>query len=100
MQEGRTGPRRTPPSPTPRPLRLPPPPTAPRERRASRACCGIPGSIAAQPVAGAAHRIDQAVVAGGLERLAQAPDMDVYRALLDEDMIAPDLVEQLGARVD
>ena len=39
------------------------------------------------------------VLAEGLERLAQAPDVDVDRALLDVDVVAPDLVEQLRAAV-
>jgi hypothetical protein len=34
------------------------------------------------------------------ERRAQAADMHIHRALLDEHMIAPDLVEQLRARMD
>ena len=33
-----------------------------------------------------------------LERLAQAPDVDVDGALLDEDVVAPDLIEQLRPR--
>ena len=38
-------------------------------------------------------------MAGRRQPLAQPSDMDVHRALLDEDVIAPDLVEQLGAAV-
>ena len=34
-----------------------------------------------------------------LEREAQAPDVNVDGALLDVDVVAPDLVEQLRARV-
>ena len=37
---------------------------------------------------------------GGLERLAQAADVHVHRALLDEDVVAPHLVEELRARID
>ena len=35
-----------------------------------------------------------------LERRAQAADMHVYRPLLDEHVVAPDLVEQLGPCMD
>src|SRR5258708_9074889 len=37
---------------------------------------------------------------GGFECLAQPAYVHVYRPLLDKDVIAPDLVEQLGAAVD
>src|SRR5688572_911600 len=57
-------------------------------------------SIGAEAVAGAAHRVDEAVVAGGLERLAQAPDVHVDRALLDEHVVAPHVIEELRAGVD
>ena len=50
-----------------------------------------------QAVAGAAHGFDQH--AGHAQRLAQALDMHVHRALLDEDVVAPHLVEQLAAAV-
>ena len=53
---------------------------------------------AREAVAAAAHGLDQRVVAARLERLAQAADVHVHRALLDEHMVAPDLVEQLRAR--
>src|SRR5690349_4852073 len=53
-----------------------------------------------EAVAGAAHGLDQAIVAARLERLAQPPDVDIHRALLDEDVVAPHLVEKLRARVN
>src|SRR5207302_9301494 len=87
-------------APTPRP---PPPTRWPRRRpgpRERRACCGRPGSIGAQAVSRAAHRVDQAAAAGRLERLAQAAYVHVHRALPEEDVIAPHLVEELCARVD
>ena len=52
-----------------------------------------------EPVAAAAHRLDQPVLPERLEREAQAPDVDVDGALLDVDVIAPHLIEQLRARV-
>ena len=39
-------------------------------------------------------------MAAWLERLAQAPDVHVYRTLLDVHMVAPDVIEQLRARID
>src|SRR5882762_2777230 len=53
-----------------------------------------------QSISAAAHGIDELVVPGRLQLLAQAPDMHVDGALLDEYVVAPDLVEELGARVD
>ncbi len=52
-----------------------------------------------EPVAAAAHRLDEAVLSERLERLAQAPDVDVDRALLDIDVVAPHVVQQLRARM-
>src|SRR5436190_3825061 len=54
--------------------------------------------IGLEAIAGPAHRFDQLVVPGGRERLAQPPDVHVDRALLDEHVLAPDLVEQPRAR--
>src|SRR6202008_159908 len=56
--------------------------------------------IGAEAVPRAAYRVDQAVVAGRLERLAQAPDVHVDRALLHEPLVAPDMVEQLRTGID
>src|SRR5712672_2063807 len=51
-------------------------------------------------IAGAAHGADRVRHAAAVERLAQASDVDVDRALVDIDIAAPDLVEQLLARED
>ena len=53
-----------------------------------------------EPVAAAAHRLDEAVLAERLERLPQAPDVDVDRALLDVHVVAPHVVQQLRPRMD
>src|SRR5215510_11979735 len=52
-----------------------------------------------KPVAGTADRLYQPVVGRGFQRFAQPPDVHVNGALLDEHVIAPNLVEQLGARI-
>src|SRR5438874_5859250 len=57
------------------------------------------GELAAEAITDAAHRLEKVLVARGLERLAEPPDMHVDRALLDVDVVAPDLVEQLRAAV-
>src|SRR5580658_3293516 len=49
-------------------------------------------------IAGAAHGADRIDGVAAVERLAQAPDMDVDGALVDIDVAAPDAVEQLLAR--
>ena len=56
-----------------------------------------PHGWAGQAVAGAAHGLDHA--RRRRQRLAQALDVHVDRALLDEDVVAPHLVEQLRAAV-
>src|ERR1700686_3489585 len=53
-----------------------------------------------EAVAGAAHGLDQVIVATGRKRLAQAPDVHVHCAVLDENVVAPHLVEDLGAPVN
>src|SRR5215813_4022423 len=63
-----------------------------------RACQG--SGISRETVAGASHGLDQAVMSGRLKRLAQAPNVHIHSALLDEDMVAPDMIEQLRARID
>src|SRR5512135_1111585 len=63
---------------------------------------GVPRARSArsrQPVAAAAHGLDQPVVAERLEREAQPADVDVDGALLDVDVITPHVVEQLRTRV-
>src|SRR5688572_10029644 len=53
-----------------------------------------------EAVADAAHRLDARIMSGRREREAQPADVDVDRALFDEYVIAPDVVEQPGARID
>ena len=48
-----------------------------------------------QPVAGAPHGLDQAIVPGRFERRAQTADMYVNRAVFDKYMVTPNLIEQL-----
>ena len=57
------------------------------------------GRLSAQPIPCAAHGFDEVGAADGGEGFAQAFDVDVDRAFLDEDVVAPDPVEQLGAAV-
>src|SRR5262245_16861177 len=57
-------------------------------------------SATRQAIATAANRLDQAIVRGRLERFAKPADMNVDRAFLDADMVAPHLVEQVGAAMD
>eukprot|EP01107_Rhizomastix_libera_P006422 TRINITY_DN20562_c0_g1_i1.p1 TRINITY_DN20562_c0_g1~~TRINITY_DN20562_c0_g1_i1.p1 ORF type:complete len:262 (+),score=-23.55 TRINITY_DN20562_c0_g1_i1:270-1055(+) len=56
--------------------------------------------LGGETVSAAAHGLDQAFVAGGLQGRAQAADVHIHGALLDEHMIAPHLVQQLGPAVD
>ena len=49
--------------------------------------------IGRQAIAAAPHGLDQAIVLRGLERTAQAADVHIDRAFLDENMVAPHLVE-------
>ena len=51
-----------------------------------------------EAVAATPDGFDQAVMARGLQGQAQSPDMDIDRALFDEDMITPDTIEKLAAR--
>src|SRR5262249_10482157 len=57
------------------------------------------GQLAQETIAGTPDGLQQRVVARGMERLTQPPDVDVHRALFNEDVIAPYLVEQLRAAV-
>jgi len=50
-------------------------------------------------VADTAHGFDERGAVGRRQRLAQALDVHVDGALLDEDVVAPDAVQQLRARV-
>src|SRR5258706_667223 len=56
--------------------------------------------VATEAIAHATYGFEKILVARRLQRLAQAPDVHVDSALLDVHVVAPDLVEQLGARVD
>ena len=49
--------------------------------------------LGGESVTRTAHRLDQAIVAGRFERSAQAAYMYIYGPLLDEDVVAPNLVE-------
>ena len=53
-----------------------------------------------QPVTGASHCLDESIVAAGLKRLTQPPDVNIDGALFDKYMIAPYLVEQLHAAIN
>src|SRR5688572_13367065 len=64
-----------------------------RSRRSRRAVIGL-----VEGIAGAANGADRIRLAGGAERLAQAADMDVDRALVHVSLAAPDAVEELLAR--
>src|SRR5258708_37188833 len=55
---------------------------------------------APEAITGSADRFHQRIMFGGFERLAQPAYVHVDRPFLHEDVIAPDLVEQLGAAVD
>ena len=62
----------------------------------------IPGHasvLGREPVAGAAHRLDETIVAARGECLAQAADVHVHGALLHVHIIAPDAVQDALARV-
>src|SRR5690606_2990229 len=48
-------------------------------------------------IARATNRFNMFVVSARLQRLAQATNMDVYRAFFHKDVITPDLIQQLGA---
>ena len=53
--------------------------------------------VAGEPVASAANGLDQLVVSGGLQGHSQAAYVDIDGAFLDEDVVAPYVIEQLGA---
>src|SRR5882672_8728814 len=55
---------------------------------------------APEAITGSADRFHQRIMFGGFECLAQPAYVHVDRPLLDEDVIAPNLVEQLRAAVD
>ena len=53
-----------------------------------------------EAIAAAAYGLDQPVVTARFESLAQPPDVHVHRAFLHENVVTPDLIQQLRARVD
>src|SRR6266567_4005493 len=53
-----------------------------------------------ETITAAAHGLDHLMNGVRLERETEPTDMNVDRSLLDIDMIAPNLVEQLRAAVD
>src|SRR3954451_20508644 len=50
-----------------------------------------------QGISGASHGADRILLAGGIEQFSQPSDMNIDRALVDVDVAAPDVVEQLLA---
>src|ERR1700688_2046764 len=78
------------------------PTMAGRTMRKGRACSRATAvsaiGVRRQAVAQAAHRLDQVLRIDRHQGLAQPQDVNVDGALLDEDMVAPDVVEQLAAR--
>src|SRR3970040_871519 len=56
--------------------------------------------IRREPIAGAADRANQLVVAERRQRFAETANVHVDRALLDIDVAAPDAVEELRAAVN
>jgi hypothetical protein len=48
-------------------------------------------------VSAASYRLDQAIMPGPFQRRAETANMNVYRALLDKNVIPPYLIEQHGA---
>ena len=57
-------------------------------------------SVMLHGIARAADRANDILHVGEVERLAQASHMDVYRALINIDVVAPDAVQELGAGED
>src|SRR5579885_2588278 len=59
-----------------------------------------PRSLAGgKAITDAAHGLDEMIIALAAQHLSQAADVHVHRALVDIDLVAPDLVEQLAAAV-
>jgi len=50
-------------------------------------------------IAGGTHGADDVLAAVGIERFPQAPDMDIDGAVIDVNIVPPDRIEQLPARV-
>src|SRR5689334_19728370 len=53
--------------------------------------------LAKEAIPDSTYRLDELPMARRRERVAQAANVDVDGALFDEDMIAPDLVQELAA---
>src|SRR6202035_5627722 len=73
------------------------PPSGPGGRDSSPRDSGRLGEAVVERVAGAPDGADRVGHAAAVERLAQAADMDVDGALVDIDVAAPHLVQQLLA---
>ena len=56
--------------------------------------------LGAEPIAGTAHRLDHVCAVGGPERFAQPIHVHVDRALLVEDLVAPDAIDHQRAAAD
>ena len=63
-------------------------------------CGGEGWLLGRKAIAATAHCVDEVVMPGRRQGRAQAPDMHIHRAFLDENVIASDKIQQLGARVD
>jgi hypothetical protein len=60
---------------------------------------GVRPGVQCQAVACAAHALQHVRALDGRQGSPEALNVDVHRALLNEDMVTPDAVEQLGAAV-
>jgi hypothetical protein len=58
---------------------------------------GFLRKVASEAIPHATYGLQEVLVAGRLERLAQTADMNVHRALFDIYVVAPDFIEQLRA---
>ena len=57
-------------------------------------------SVFREPVAASTHRLYQVLMAGWRQCRAQAADMNIHGTLFNEDVVSPDKIEQLGARIN
>src|SRR5258706_4404216 len=72
---------------------------APGPRLSTRSGLGLRQG-APEAITRSTDRLHQGIMFGGFECLAQPAYVHVDRPFLDKDVVAPDLVEQLGAAVD
>ena len=80
-----------------RPMSSPAHAARPRPIQSAAHGAAVRAASSAQAVAAAAHGLDQRSCPVGASACAQPADVHVDRALLDEHVVAPDLVEQLRA---